>query len=139
MLDAEEHRAEQNRKGTIPILDGGFFERADRAAEAGIVVHDVEAAEFLDRAIDGALDVLLAGDIGELENRVAAVLLAIAHRGLAAFLVEVGDDDGRALAREPDGRRASDAARRAGDDRNFLIEFSHDEIFSCSPSLKGRG
>src|SRR5579864_4613477 len=133
MLDAEEDRAQQYREGAIPVLGRDLLQRADRAAESRVVVHDIEAAEFLDRAIDGALDVLLAGDVGELEDRVAAVLLAIAHRGVAALAIEIGDDDCGALARETDRSRATDATRRAGDDRNFLIESSHDV---CAPILE---
>ena len=55
VLDAEENRAQQDREGAVPIFARDVLDRSDRAAEAGIVVDDVEVAEFLDRAIDIAL------------------------------------------------------------------------------------
>ena len=39
--------------------------------------------------------------------------------------LEVGDDDARALAREPVGDRAADALRGAGDDRDLAVERAH--------------
>ena len=36
-----------------------FFDGADGAGDTGIVEHNVEPAEFLDRARDGVLDVRL--------------------------------------------------------------------------------
>ena len=44
---------------------------------------------------------------------------------LGDVLVEVVDDDLRALLGEQLGGRAADAARRAGDDRDLVVEDSH--------------
>src|SRR6516225_597482 len=55
-----------------------------------------------------------------------AMLLAIAHCAFAAVLVEVGDHDRCALTRKADRGCASDSARGAGDDRNFVFESAHD-------------
>src|SRR5258707_84222 len=77
----------------VRCFRGGLRDWPDRAAQPRIVVHDVEAAELLYRAIDRALDSFLAGDVGELKHRVAAVLFAVPHRSFAALAIKIGDND----------------------------------------------
>jgi hypothetical protein len=126
VLDSEEHRAQQNRKSAVPVFGTGLLERADCAAETRVVIDDIEASEFLDRARDRAFDVPFAGNVGELEDRAAAVLLAIADRGLTALAIHIRDHDRGALARESDRGGPSDSTRRAGDYRYLLFKFTHD-------------
>ena len=120
VLDAEKYRAQQNREAAVRVFRAGLFERTDRATEAGVVVDDVEVSEFLDRAIDRALDIFLTRDVGELENCVAAVLFAFAYRALATFTIQIGDDDSGAFACEPYRGRAADSARRTCNNCNLL-------------------
>ena len=42
--------------------------RLERAADAGVVEHDVEPAELLDREVDGGLHLVGVGDVGRLER-----------------------------------------------------------------------
>ncbi len=46
VLDAEEDAAQADRLGAVPVLDRDALERPDRAADAGVVEHDVEPAEL---------------------------------------------------------------------------------------------
>src|SRR5208282_6935418 len=95
------------------------------SAESCVAVHDVEPAEFLHGARDRRLDRGFLGYIGVLEDRIAAVLLAVAHHGLTAFAIEVGDYHRRTLAGEPDRGGAADSARGAGDYCYFLFKSAH--------------
>ena len=121
MLDPQEHAPRQHRESAIPVLDAGLLDRAERAGQPGVVEGDIEAAEFLDRAIDHRLDPGLVGDVGLLEHRAAAVFLALTHRRRAAVLVEVGDHNRCAFARETYRRRPAHPARRAGYHRNLAV------------------
>ena len=62
------------------------------------------------------------------DTSVRTKVIAVVGRGdrLAAGGVDVGDHDLRALRRQPLGRRAADAARAAGDDRDATIEAVRD-------------
>ena len=71
----------------------------------------------LGRERDGRLDVRARGDVAA--DRAAADPLGGLGRGR---LVEVRDDDVRALAREPLGGRGADAAGGAGDERGLALE-----------------
>src|SRR5208282_1615021 len=137
-LHSEENRAQQNRQALVPILDRGLVDRTDRAAKAGIVVHDVEPAEFLDGARDQRLNFNFGGDVGLLKDRAAAVLLAIASRGFTAFDIQIGDHYRGTFAREPDCSCAPDSARRAGDHCDPAIESAHRGVSShfCSSRLR---
>ena len=52
------------------------------------------------------------------------------HRLLRGFSVEIVDDHARAFARELQRNRATDAAARAGDERNLAVEFECHGKFS---------
>ena len=93
MLDPEEHRAQQNREGAIPIGNAYLIEGAERTTDTGVIKGDIEAAELTDCAINCRLDIFLAGDVGFLKDGVTAVLFSFANDRLAAFLIEVGDYD----------------------------------------------
>src|SRR5579885_450423 len=110
MLHPEEHPAQQDGLRAIPIFDRGVLDTSERAAQAGVVESDVEAAELPDRPLDHRLDRGFGSYVGLLKHGAAAVFLALAHRGGAAFFVEVGDHDRRAFAREARRRRAAHPA-----------------------------
>ena len=87
----------------------------------GVVEHDVEPAELLDREVDGRLHVVGVAHVGALErDRVTELRRQL----LAAPFVDVGDDDLRAFGDEPLDRRPADAAGAAGDDRDLARESS---------------
>jgi hypothetical protein len=113
-------------KTAVPIFRAGLLERPDRAAEPCVVIDDIEGSEFLDGTIDRALDIFFAQDVGELEDCVAAVLLAVPHCPIATLTIEVGDHDRSAFAGEPDRGGASDSTRRTCNNCNLLFEFAHD-------------
>ena len=85
-------------------------EAAARAADPGVVAHDVEPAEALDREVDGRLHLVGVGDVGLLERGRVAEL---GGQRLAALGVDVGDDDPRAFGDEAlDDRRGRGRRRR---------------------------
>jgi hypothetical protein len=69
VLDAEEYGSQQDREAAVPVFGAGLLDRPDRADQTCIVIDDVEVSKFLDRPINGALGVLLAGYVGELDTR----------------------------------------------------------------------
>ena len=107
---------------------GDFLDGAERAGQTGVVEHDVEFAVLRDRARDRRLDRGFGSDVGQLEDRVATVFLALADGGFSAVGVEVGDNDVGAFAGEASGGRAAHAAGGARDDRDFPFESAHDEV-----------
>jgi hypothetical protein len=60
-----------------------------------------------------------------LENRIAAILAAVARRGVATFFVQIRDDYFGTFTSESDCGRAAHPARRARDDCDFSIESAH--------------
>src|SRR5579863_8254922 len=121
----------------IPVLRGDFFQWSERADETGVVERDVEPAILCGRARDERFDIGFGGDVGFLEDGRAAVFLAGTHCGLAAFLIQVGDDHGRALASETNRGLTPHPARSPGYNRNFVIESAHAfvlkaDYFECS-------
>src|SRR6202035_4733356 len=95
-------------------------------AQSRVVIDDIEVAEFLDRAVDRAADIFFVCNVSELENRVAAMLLTLAHHRLAALAIEIGDHDRGTFAREPNCGGTADSACCSSDYCNLLFEFTHD-------------
>jgi hypothetical protein len=114
----------------LEVLEVGFGQ-AGPPDDAGVVDHDVDAPELLDRGVDeglGALDrghVAAVGDgrtaggddLGGDGGRRSDVLTDAAHRA-----AEVVDHDARAPVGEQQRMGAADAAPRAGDDRDAPVE-----------------
>ena len=88
---------------------------------AGVVDEGVDAA----KAVEGGLDhVFTAGhgsDVGVDVGGAAAGFKDFGFDLLAAFVVEVGEDDGHAVAGEGDGGVAADALGGAGDDGDAVF------------------
>ena len=85
----------------------------------GVVAHDVEPAEALDREVDHGLDLVGVGDVGLLERGRRAELR---RQRLAAVAVDVGDDDLRAFLDEQLDDAAAQPAGATGDDRDLPRE-----------------
>src|SRR6266567_3121829 len=83
--------------------------------DAGVVDHDVHAAELGDRARDASLPAVVVGDVQREERGVTAGFLDRVDGGLAEFLADVADDDGRAGPGQRLGHPGAEAARPAGD------------------------
>jgi hypothetical protein len=101
----------------VPLLDRGVDDRAEQH-HPGVVDDDVEPAELLHRALDGSLRLLAvrhirldrqAADLGR--ERVQPVFAA-SHGGHR-----------RAMGGEHPGRRLTDAAACARDERDRVSEF----------------
>src|SRR5262249_25332849 len=92
---------------------------------------DIEPPEFLYRAIDRRLDVRLARNVGALKYSLATCRGALRDHGFAVLCVEVGQHYCGAFFGESNRGRASHAARRAGNYRDFAVKFAHD----CVPRL----
>ena len=121
VLDPEKHALGEHVEGVVPVLRGRLGERADGAADAGVVEHDVEPAELALREIQHRLDVGLLRNVGFDEPH----LVGMPGRGgelerlRAGFRIEIGDDHARAFAQEGQYRGASHAAGAAGNDGDF--------------------
>ena len=125
MLHAEEDAAQQHRLRAVPVLDRDLGERPERAADAGVVEHDVEAAELGERARDERLDVGLGRDVRALEDALRARRARLFGRRFAAGRVQVGQNHMRAFAREQDRARHAHAARRPGDHGDLALQLAH--------------
>jgi hypothetical protein len=87
-----------------------------RHLEGGVIHQHVDAAEFLHRALDDGAAVGRIGQVARHQDRLAAGFLDQALGFLRILvLVQVGDQDVRAFARERQGHGAADAAVGAGD------------------------
>ena len=107
--------------GPVEMLVGQLLEAVDVLLEGGVVDEDVELAEFLDGLLDRVLAEFGVGDIAGEENAAAAFLLDSLLGLLGVLvLVEIGERDVGALAREEHRDRAADAGIAAGDQRHLV-------------------
>ena len=105
------------------MLDGGHVllrQQGLGAFDAGVVIGKVEPAEIAERLIDEGLDLLRLGDVGAQEGPLAAGFADLRGHGLAARLVDIGDQYRRALGGQRPHRRLSNARAAAGHDRYAL-------------------
>jgi hypothetical protein len=92
--------------------------------DAGVADQDIERPEFLDDLGAGGLHLLFVSDVhGDPDGAIASGIDP-ASGGLRRFLVEVGDGDLGAFARENDGDLFADPACRAGD-HGDLVRQTH--------------
>ena len=86
----------------------------------GGVDDDVEAAELLDRGVDGGPDRVLVGDVGRADDDGRGAGRPRLGGGLLQRLPAAGDEDqAGAAAGQLDRRRAADAAGGAGDENRL--------------------
>ena len=112
----------------IEALHVGLRDRRERDG-AGIVDHDVEAAEMRGGLIERGLDGGLVAHVDHEGERLAAGFFDFAGRGVdGAFQLGVrldrlgGDGDIGAVARSLERDGEPDAARGAGDEKRFSLE-----------------
>ena len=112
-LGGEERAAQVGGDHRVPVVVAQLVDEVV-ADDPGARDQDVQAAELLDRAGDGGLDLLARGDVGlDLE---------------AGDVVVEGEIGGRhlgALGGEPRQRRLPDPAAGAGDERDLALEAIH--------------
>src|SRR5262249_51626912 len=89
------------------------------------VVGDIEAAVFLDCAIDQRLDIVLAGYVGTLKNRASLGGGDFRDHQFSTLRVEIANHNCRTFFCEPDCGGFAHSACRAGYDCNFSIELAH--------------
>ena len=105
------------------------IEKIARGKNAGVV------DQHVDLAVDGqhrrheVVDRRLVADVAGDEAHRAEAAQRLDRRRAAVF-VDVGDDDARAFFQESSGDRMADAARRAGDDGNLVLE-KHQDHSRC--------
>ena len=105
---ADHHAEDVHAHHAVEVGEVVVEEAAAPAADPGVVAHDVEPAELLDREVDDRLHLVGVGDVGLLERGRRAELRG---QRLAALGVDVGDDDLRALLARST-RRCRDRCRR---------------------------
>ena len=88
---------------------GVSCEEEERRLDAGVRVHRVELAEPLDGGVDEPFSTSSPCVTSVRTNVIASF---DGGDALAGLLVDVGDDDLRALRRQPQGDRVPDAAAR---------------------------
>src|SRR5580704_14122993 len=112
VLAAQEHAFRIDRLHVLPVLDGGGLHIAETAGDAGIVDHDVQAAFAVQYVGEQGLPGLLRGDI-------------VRHEAAGAVpgVLEVGDDNARAVAREQRRRRRANTRSATRDDGHLFRKF----------------
>ena len=101
-----------------PLLVGQLLERPDRLLGGGVVDDDVEPAELVGGALDGATAVVAVGEVaGQAHAATAPGLDELLRVGRVVALGEIGQRDVGALLGEGDGHGAPDAGVAAGDQR----------------------
>jgi hypothetical protein len=101
------------------------LDRTER--DAGVVDEDVDGAESLDAAVERVLHLVARRDVAADGERGVAKLL---RRRDGARLVDVGDDDRRALGDVAPRDGPADALPCAGHQRNLPLESSQDRLHS---------
>ena len=121
--DAERRRQMDVEDG-VPLLVGHLLD--DRVpGVAGIVHHDMAAAEGVDRGLDDAVAEVGLGDVAGAGHRLAAQLLDLGDGLLGRRVVDVVDHHPGAVAHQAQRDLLADAAARAGDDRHLAIHLTH--------------
>ena len=125
-LDGEEHRLHVDLHDAAPVLFA-LVDHGAAAADADVVVEEVETAEAIDRRLHHRRAVARLRDVGLEREPLAAGLRDHLHRALREAAVAIDDDDLRPGLREEDrgGAAVADAVTggaAAGDDRDLARE-----------------
>jgi hypothetical protein len=119
-----ERRGQVDVEDGVPLLVAHLLD--DRVpGVAGVVDHDMAAAEGVDRGLDDAVAEVGLGDVAGAGHRLAAHLLDLGDGLLGRRLVDVVDHDLGAVAHQAQRDLLADAAARAGDDRHLAIHLTH--------------
>jgi hypothetical protein len=92
--------------------------------DSGVVIEDIELAEFLDASIHKPGQVGHLSDIGLDGDGAAPCFFDFSHNLVSGiFIAMVVHDDFGAMLSEQDGRRSSHSAGRTRYDRNLILQF----------------
>src|SRR2546428_3228716 len=120
-LQAEEDALAVDPHDAVPVLFGEIHD-VGAARDAGVVDEDIDLAEGVDGLADHPVDALEVADVGPEGQALAAERADGVGRRLGGPLLEVDRYDVRAALRQGQRRRAADAARGTGDDRDTIGE-----------------
>src|SRR5581483_11388863 len=121
--DDAERRGQMDSEDGFPLLVAHLVN--DRVPGlTGVVDDDVQAAELFIRAVDDTVGKGAVGDIADDAERLAARRANGFYSLFRGSLVNVAEDDARAVRGKQFRRRAPDAAPRAGDDGNSACKQS---------------
>jgi len=87
ILDRIEGPVEVDGQRLLPLIDLQVLQRRPGSVDTRVRQHDVEPAPLLDQFLDGSLDFLRLGDIGDQPHRFPAVPHNAIHRLLRLFLI----------------------------------------------------
>jgi hypothetical protein len=119
VLDADEHTPQQDGHGPVIVIHGHLGDGSHDAHNAGVVHHDVEAAEPIDGKIDGARHISLVGNI---EPHRDSRITKLARRHGRQVKLEVGHDHPSSFGDESASRGGPDAAGSASNDGDRALQ-----------------
>jgi hypothetical protein len=121
MLQPQEYADHVDVKYAAEAVEGISGDRRDVALDAGVVVEDVDGAEFVDRRADVGGNLVLVCDVGGNRERLRRGR-QVPDRRLQVFTLAVDGDDFRtALGKQAHGGTA-DHASGPGDDGDLAVE-----------------
>jgi len=130
LLRGEQRRPGVQVEGLVEVLLGDVPELL-RLDPTGVGDQDVQLALLLQHRLEQAVEVGGAGSVAPHGGHVVAdQCLRLGQLGLPP----AGDEDVRALFREPLRDGQADAARPAGDDGNLSVQSRHGETFAVAVS-----
>ena len=109
-----------------PSVEVHLPERVSSDRNTGVVAHDMDVAEGLERTLREPLDVVRAGDIGAYPDRAHSDRRDVVDRRSQSILLHVGKRDVEAGTSEFEGERAPDSARGPRDDCALTRAELHD-------------
>src|SRR5438128_579285 len=121
VFHAQKNAAEIDTDDAIPFLLGDFGSGRDWLFNACVVEGKVEASERFERLVQRGLYVLGSRDVAPDGECATAKILDQTNRLLDARFGDVGDHHASALARERHCCRATNAARSAGYECDFVL------------------
>jgi hypothetical protein len=143
VLAAQHHAAQVDRHHALPdceidLRNLGVVARARASDRGGVVVEHIEPAVAVDGARDHVPHLVFVAHVDGACGGAGRARRGFdrLHGLLGAALVEVGDDDARALARERERSGPADPGGRARDDGDLVGE-SHRVSFPSRPVPSG--
>ena len=114
----------------VPV---GFCHRGEHAVtvDAGVVQHNVQVTECLDRFFHCAFAVFVVGDVRGVGDGLAAFGLDFIDHFLCGFFVDVVNHNGTAFFGEDFGVCCAQAATGAGDDGYSIVQNAHSVCPLC--------
>ncbi len=120
-LDSPKDAVDVDFKNEVDFFGGDVGEGFD-LGDAGVVDHDVEAAEFFFGVIDGGENLIAFGDVGFENGGFPAEVFHLIGDGFHVFVLEVGDGDVGSFFGEAEGDGAADSLSGSGDECDFSLD-----------------